>query len=152
MVISYRRWSAAAVPCQHSSAAAVLYQHSRAAAVLSQDWSTAVASCPAWLAVAAPCRPDGKTLKPTCGRRRAPFCICCAPAASGPACSATPFCHARASTNIFRKFQRDGAWEAIWAELHMALRGAAELTGEPLGCDSRQSIGQIRLKRGSRDT
>jgi transposase len=24
--------------------------------------------------------------------------------------------------NIFRKFQRDGAWELIWAELHMALR------------------------------
>jgi transposase len=24
--------------------------------------------------------------------------------------------------NIFRKFQRDGVWEAIWAELHMALR------------------------------
>jgi len=24
--------------------------------------------------------------------------------------------------NIFRKFQRDGGWEAIWAELHMALR------------------------------
>ena len=24
--------------------------------------------------------------------------------------------------NIFRKFQRDGSWEAIWAELHMALR------------------------------
>ena len=24
--------------------------------------------------------------------------------------------------NIFRKFQRDGAWEAIWAELHAALR------------------------------
>lgn len=24
--------------------------------------------------------------------------------------------------NIFRQFQRDGAWEAIWAELHMALR------------------------------
>jgi len=23
--------------------------------------------------------------------------------------------------NIFRKFQRDGVWEAIWAELHMAL-------------------------------
>ena len=23
---------------------------------------------------------------------------------------------------IFRKFQRDGVWEAIWAELHMALR------------------------------
>ena len=24
--------------------------------------------------------------------------------------------------NIFRKFQRDGVWQAIWAELHMALR------------------------------
>ena len=24
--------------------------------------------------------------------------------------------------NIFRKLQRDGVWEAIWAELHMALR------------------------------
>lgn len=24
--------------------------------------------------------------------------------------------------NIFRQFQRDGVWEQIWAELHMALR------------------------------
>lgn len=24
--------------------------------------------------------------------------------------------------NIFRQFQRDGVWEAIWVELHMALR------------------------------
>ena len=24
--------------------------------------------------------------------------------------------------NIFRKFQKDGAWETIWAELHMTLR------------------------------
>ena len=24
--------------------------------------------------------------------------------------------------NIFRKFQRERTWEAIWAELHMALR------------------------------
>ena len=24
--------------------------------------------------------------------------------------------------NIFRKFQREGTWEAIWVELHMALR------------------------------
>lgn len=24
--------------------------------------------------------------------------------------------------NIFRKFQREGVWERIWAELHMALR------------------------------
>jgi transposase len=28
--------------------------------------------------------------------------------------------------NIFRKFQRDGVWEAIWAELHM---GAARAAG-----------------------
>jgi transposase len=34
--------------------------------------------------------------------------------------------------NIFRKFQRDGVWEGIWAELHMALRGAARPRGEPL--------------------
>jgi putative transposase len=25
--------------------------------------------------------------------------------------------------NIFRKHQRDGMWKAIWAKLHMALRG-----------------------------
>ena len=30
--------------------------------------------------------------------------------------------HARRSTISFRKFQRDDVWEAIWAELHMALR------------------------------
>jgi putative transposase len=24
--------------------------------------------------------------------------------------------------SIFRKFQRDGVWDAIWADLHMALR------------------------------
>jgi putative transposase len=24
--------------------------------------------------------------------------------------------------NIFRKFQRDGVWEVLWAELHMTLR------------------------------
>ena len=24
--------------------------------------------------------------------------------------------------NIYRKFQRDGVWETIWAELHIALR------------------------------
>ena len=28
--------------------------------------------------------------------------------------------------NIFRTFQRDGVWEAIWAELHMALRERME--------------------------
>ena len=34
--------------------------------------------------------------------------------------------------NIFRKFQREGAWEAIWAELHAALR-------ERLGREARPS-------------
>lgn len=28
--------------------------------------------------------------------------------------------------NIFRKFQRQGAWKQIWAELHIALREAGE--------------------------
>jgi transposase len=35
----------------------------------------------------------------------------------------TPQLSARSTVyNIFRKFQHDGVWEAIWAELHMALR------------------------------
>jgi putative transposase len=34
--------------------------------------------------------------------------------------------------NIFRKFQREGTWEAIWAELHMALR-------EPMGREASPS-------------
>jgi hypothetical protein len=38
--------------------------------------------------------------------------------------------------NIFRDFQRDGVWEAIWAELH---------------CGSRQPIGQIGGKGGGTD-
>jgi len=33
--------------------------------------------------------------------------------------------------NIFRKFQRDGTWEAIWAELHMALRGRTGREASP---------------------
>src|SRR3954470_7090780 len=45
--------------------------------------------------------------------------------------------------NIFRKFQRDRVWEAIWAELHMALRETDGTRGQPVGCSSRQSIGQI---------
>jgi transposase len=34
--------------------------------------------------------------------------------------------------NIFRKFQREGMWKAIWAELHMALR-------EQMGCETSPS-------------
>jgi putative transposase len=38
-----------------------------------------------------------------------------------PLLTASPQAAAGAN-NIFRKFQRDGVWEAIWAELHMVLR------------------------------
>ena len=33
--------------------------------------------------------------------------------------------------NIFRNFQRDGVWEAIWAELHVALREHAGRAASP---------------------
>jgi len=33
--------------------------------------------------------------------------------------------------NIFRKFQRDGVWEAIWVELYMALRERMGLEASP---------------------
>jgi len=38
--------------------------------------------------------------------------------------------------NIFRKFQRDGDWEAIWAELHMALRSSTKSVGTSPGSHS----------------
>lgn len=38
--------------------------------------------------------------------------------------------------NIFRSFQRDGVWEAIWAELYMALR-------EHMGREASPSAGVI---------
>lgn len=38
--------------------------------------------------------------------------------------------------NIFRKFQREGVWETIWAELHMALR-------ERLGREASPTAGVI---------
>lgn len=34
--------------------------------------------------------------------------------------------------NIFRKFQRDGVWEGIWAELHMALRERMNREASPV--------------------
>jgi transposase len=33
--------------------------------------------------------------------------------------------------NIFRAFQRDGVWEAIWAELHTALRERLDRDASP---------------------
>jgi putative transposase len=38
--------------------------------------------------------------------------------------------------NIFRQFQRDGVWEAIWGELHIALR-------ERLGREASPSAGVL---------
>jgi putative transposase len=38
--------------------------------------------------------------------------------------------------NIFRKFRREGTWEAIWAEPHMALR-------EPMGREASPSAGVL---------
>ena len=42
--------------------------------------------------------------------------------------------------NIFRKFQRDGVWEAIWAELHAALR-------ERLGHEASPTAAVLEAKR-----
>ena len=33
--------------------------------------------------------------------------------------------------NIFRQFRRDGVWERIWEELHMALREALDREASP---------------------
>jgi putative transposase len=38
--------------------------------------------------------------------------------------------------NIFRKFQRDGVWEATWAKLHIALR-------ERMGREANPSAGVL---------
>ena len=53
--------------------------------------------------------------------------------------------------NIFRKFQRDGVWEAIWAELHYGIARANRWGGQPLGGGSRQQADQIGRKRGGND-
>jgi putative transposase len=52
------------------------------------------------------------------------------PRDSFPRCSAV--------YNISHKFERDGVWEAIWAELHMGSRDG--LRDQPLGGGSRQSV------------
>lgn len=53
--------------------------------------------------------------------------------------------------NIFRKFQREGSWEAIWAGLHMALREQYGARGQPVGRGTRQLIGEIGGKGGGKD-
>jgi putative transposase len=47
--------------------------------------------------------------------------------------------------NIFRKFQRDGVWEAIWAELHTALRKQIQVTRHCLGEGARATTFAVPL-------
>jgi transposase len=58
--------------------------------------------------------------------------------------------------NIFRKFQREGVWEQIWAELHIALRedGGRE-AGPTAGVIDRKSLksaGKGAARRGVKMT
>ena len=52
--------------------------------------------------------------------------------------------------NIFREFQRDGVWEAIWAELHMALRERIGREASPRRRFPTANRSN-RRKRGSKD-
>ena len=46
-------------------------------------------------------------------------------------CRAGRFLRRATIYNIFRQFQRNGAWERIWEELHMALREALGREASP---------------------
>ena len=51
--------------------------------------------------------------------------------------------------NIFRKFQRDSVWEAIWAELHMALRERMGRRASPSAAVlDRQSVKSVEKGKG----
>ena len=52
--------------------------------------------------------------------------------------------------NIFRKFQRNSVWEAIWAELHMALRERMGREASPSAAVSTANRSS-RRKRGGTD-
>jgi transposase len=55
--------------------------------------------------------------------------------------------------NIFRQFQRDGAWERIWEELHMALREALDREASPTAAiiDSQSLKAAEKGEAASRD-
>ena len=55
--------------------------------------------------------------------------------------------------NIFRQFQRDGAWERIWEELHMALREALHRDASPTAAiiDSQSLKAAEKAGAASRD-
>ena len=44
--------------------------------------------------------------------------------------------------NIFRNFQKDGVWDAIWDKLHMALREDMEREASPTAA-TRQSVAEV---------
>ena len=51
--------------------------------------------------------------------------------------------------NIFRQFQRDGAWERIWEELHMALREALGREASPTAAIIDSQSLKVGGKRGA---
>src|SRR5437763_8219677 len=53
--------------------------------------------------------------------------------------------------NIFRKFQREGVWEAIWDELHMALRERMGREASPSAAVLDSQSLKSAEKRGGRD-
>jgi hypothetical protein len=77
-----------------------------------------------------------------------PICICCAPAAPGRYLPRDSFPPRSTVYNIFRKFQRDGVWEADLGRVAYGGARAVGPRGQPVGCGSRQRVGQIGRKRG----
>jgi len=53
--------------------------------------------------------------------------------------------------NIFRKFQREGVWEADLGRIAHGVARADGARSQPLGCGSRQPIGQISGKGRGKD-
>src|SRR3977135_270782 len=54
--------------------------------------------------------------------------------------------------NIFRKFQREGTWEAIWAELHMSLRERMGREASPSAAVLESQNGEVGGKGGGKTT
>ena len=73
------------------------------------------------------------------------------PRARGGRCGRRRFPPRSTVYNSFRKFQRDGVWEAIWAELHIALRERMGREASPSAAVLDSPIDQIRRKRGGND-
>ena len=72
--------------------------------------------------------------------------------AGGAVCCATAFPLHSTVYNIFRKFQRYGTWEAIWAELHMALRERMGREASPAAAVLDSQSVKSAEKGGGRDS